>query len=251
MIGVFDSGVGGLAVLREIRSLLPRADLLYVADQRHAPYGRQSVAAVRERAERIVDYLRTEDVSTVVVACNTASAAALRHLRDLHPDLPIVGMEPAVKPAAAGTTSGIVGVLATPATFQTDVVAGLVERFAAGVEVLTRPCPDLAGLVEDGGAGLPDVTRHVAPLVAAGADTIVVGCTHYSFLTDLIASAAGPRVTIVDPTPAVARQVVRVAGDAGGTSSIRYRTTGTPGRLASQIARLLGGAEPPTEPARI
>ena len=146
MIGVFDSGVGGLSVLREVRLLLPDADLLYLADQAYAPYGERPLEAVRERAERIAGHLVAAGATTIVVACNTASAVALHHLRGLHPAIPIVGMVPAVKPAAAGTANGVVGVLATPATFQTTVVADLVERFAAGVRVIDRPCPGLAAL---------------------------------------------------------------------------------------------------------
>jgi glutamate racemase len=246
MIALFDSGVGGLSVLREVRELLPSADLLYVADQAHAPYGERSLGAVRARAERIVEYARREGATTVVVACNTASAAALHHLRGRHPDLPIVGMEPAVKPAAAGTTSGIVAILATPATFQTDVVAGLRERFAAGVEVLSRPCPGLATAIEKGTVTTDGVAGHVRPLVAAGADTIVIGCTHYSFVVAEIAAAAGAGVEIIDPAPAVARQVARVAVAPEGDGSIRYVTTGDPAPFARQIRRLLGvdGVEP-------
>ncbi len=242
MIGIFDSGVGGLAVLREVRSLLPGADLLYLADQRHAPYGEQPLEAVRERAERVVSHLLERGATTIVVACNTASAVALHHLRDLHPGLPIVGMEPAVKPAAAGTNSGVVGVMATPATFQTDVVAGLAERFAPGVRVLTRPCPGLAAAVEDGAVAAEVVRSHVVALVEAGADTIVIGCTHYSFVADLISAAAGDDVTIIDPAPAVARQVARVVSDQNGAGMTIYATTGDPARLAAQIRRLLGEA---------
>jgi glutamate racemase len=243
MIGVFDSGVGGLAVLREVRALLPDADLLYLADQAYAPYGERPLEAVRERAELIAGHLITAGASTVVVACNTASAVALQHLRSLHPEVPIVGMVPAVKPAAAGTSNGIVGVLATPATFQTTVVADLVERFAAGVRVIDRPCPGLAGLVEDGGADLAAVTAHVAPLVEAGADTLVIGCTHYSFVAGLIGEAAGPAVTVIDPAPAIARQVARVALSPGENGTTRFATTGDPERFAAQIRRLLA-AEP-------
>jgi glutamate racemase len=246
MIGVFDSGVGGLAVLREVRSLLPAADLLYLADQAYAPYGERPLEAVRDRAERVAGHLVHAGATTIVVACNTASAVALQHLRGLHPEVPIVGMVPAVKPAAAGTTNGVVGVLATPATFRTTVVADLVERFAAGVRVVDRPCPGLAGLVEDGGADLASVAAHVGPLVEAGADTIVIGCTHYSFVAGLIGEAAGPGVSVIDPAPAVARQVARVAVSPGGAGTTRFTTTGDPVRFAAQIRRLLG-----TDPGQV
>jgi glutamate racemase len=239
MIGLFDSGVGGLAVLREVRGLMPQADLLYIADQANAPYGEKPLAAVRDRAEHLTRWLVEQGAGTVVIACNTASAVALHHVRDLHPRLTIVGMEPAVKPAAAGTNSGVVGIMATPATFQTDVVASLVERFAAGVEVLTRGCPGLAQEIEDGTVDLGTVLPHVRPLVAAGADTIVIGCTHYSFVTQMIRDSAGPDVGIVDPAAAVARQVARVS-KASGSGTTRFATTANPTAFAGQINRLLG-----------
>jgi glutamate racemase len=239
MIGLFDSGVGGLAVLREVRTLMPEADLVYIADQAHAPYGERPLEEVRARAEKLTIALTDLGADTIVIACNTASAVALHHLRSLHPDITIVGMEPAVKPAAAGTASGVVGIMATPATFQTDVLASLVERFAEGVEVLPRACPGLAGAIEDGTAGLATVIPHVEPLTHAGADTIVIGCTHYSFIAEFIAATAGPNITIIDPAPAVARQVERVAS-AGGSATTRFLTTGDPGRFAAQIERLLG-----------
>jgi glutamate racemase len=240
MIGVFDSGVGGLSVLREIRALLPHADLHYLADQAHAPYGDGDLDAVRERAEAITQHLIDTGATTVVIACNTASAAALHHVRDLHPGTTFVGMEPAVKPAAAGTVNGVVGVMATPATFQSDVVAGLSARFAAGVEVVTRACRGLAAAIEQGNPAPDLVAGHVRPLVDAGADTIVIGCTHYSFVSGAIAAAAGPGITIVDPAPAVARQVARVAAGAEGSGLTELRTTGDPARFAVQVARLLG-----------
>ncbi len=250
MIGFFDSGVGGLAVLREVRALLPDADLLYVADQAYAPYGERPLAEVRSRAEALTGMLLERGADTIVIACNTASAAALHHLRDLHPGLSIVGMEPAVKPAAAGTTSGVVGVMATPATFQTDVVASLVERFADGIEVLPRGCPGLAQAIEDGTAGLAAVIPHVEPLVAAGADTIVLGCTHYSFIAEFIAATAGPEITLIDPAPAVARQTARGASGTG-SGSVRFLTTGDSQHFANQIERLLGTDAQPEHVATV
>jgi glutamate racemase len=240
MIGLFDSGVGGLSVLREIRALLPGTDLLYIADQAHAPYGDGDLGAVRDRAEAITRHLIDAGATTIVVACNTASAAALHHLRDLHPGTTFVGMEPAVKPAAAGTRTGVVGVMATPATFQSDVVAGLAARFAAGVEVVTRACRGLAAAIEEGDPDQDLVAGHVRPLVDAGADTIVIGCTHYSFVAGAIAAAAGPDITIIDPAPAVARQVARVAAGAEGSGRTDLWTTGDPARFAAQVRRLLG-----------
>lgn len=243
MIGIFDSGVGGLAILREVRTLLPRADLLYVADQRHAPYGERSLAEVRQLTGCIAGYLIGAGAEPVVVACNTASAAALRHLREAHPEAAFVGMEPAVKPAAAATGRGVVGVLATEATFQGELFADLLERHGNGVTVLTRACPGLAERIEDHPADDPETLRlligYAAPLVADGADALVLGCTHYSFLGEALGAALGPEVAILDPAAAVARQVARLAPDAG-SGTTRYLTTGDPARFAGQVARLLG-----------
>lgn len=240
MIGFFDSGVGGLAVLREVRALLPDADVIYLADQGNAPYGRRSLAEVREFSERATERLVHRGADTVVIACNTASAAALHHLRDQHPDIAFVGMEPAVKPAVAATRSGVVGVLATPTTFAASVLGELVGRFSEGIEVIAHPCPGWAEAVEEGwdGSG-SEIEAHLAPLLEQRVDTIVIACTHYSFLTAAIEGAA-PGVTVIDPAGAVARQVVRVAGDAPGSGSATYLTTGDPARFASQVHRLLG-----------
>jgi len=240
MIGVYDSGVGGLSVLREVRRLLPEADLLYLADQANAPYGERSIDEVRHFAEASLATLIDRGATTVVVACNTASAAALGHLRNVFSQ-PIVGMEPAVKPAAAATRTGRVAVLATPVTFQGAVFDDLVGRFAAGITVIPHPCPGWAAAVED---RWPDgaetsVAEHLRPLLATGVDTIVLACTHYSFITEVIAKVAGPDVAVIDPGAAVARQVSRVASSEGqGTTT--YLTTGDPARFSQQIQRLLG-----------
>ncbi|MCB2223447.1 MAG: glutamate racemase [Actinobacteria bacterium] len=241
MIGLFDSGVGGLSVLREVRALLPGADLVYLADQAHHPYGERSLEEVRGLAEQASDLLLARGAEAIVVACNTASAAALRALRDRHPGVPFVGMEPAVKPAAAATRTRVVGVLATPTTFQAEVFDDLVGRFAAGIEVLAHPCPGWADLVErDGGGVDPEViARHVRPVVEAGADTLVLACTHYSFVAPQIAAAAGDGVALIDPAAAVARQVARVA-DGSGSGTTAFLTTGDPVRFAGQVRRLLG-----------
>lgn len=241
MIGVYDSGVGGLAVLRHVRRFMPDADLIYLADQAHMPYGPRGIDEVRRLATEAVRLLVARGATTVVVACNTASAAALGHLRERF-DTPIVGMEPAVKPAAAATRTGKVVVLATITTFQGSVFDDLVGRFAADIEVIAYPCPGWAAAVEE---SWPDddaqevVSAHLAPVLASGADTIVLACTHYSFLDDVIAEVAGSGVTLIDPAEAVARQVARVA-DASGTGTTTYLTTGDPVRFADQIERLLG-----------
>ena len=240
MIGIYDSGVGGLAVLQHVRRLMPDADLIYLADQAHMPYGRLDLEEVRRLAVAAVATLIERGATTVVVACNTASAAALHQLREKF-DTPIVGMEPAVKPAAAATRTGKVVVLATPTTFQGSVFDDLVGRFAADIQVIAHPCPGWADAVEDSWPDGADsaIAEHLRPVLAAGADTIVLACTHYSFLGDAIARVAGTEVTVIDPSEAVARQVARVAdGNGGGTT--KYLTTGDPVRLAGQIERLLG-----------
>ena len=239
MIGVFDSGVGGLAILQRIRGLLPSADLLFLADQANVPYGERPLDEIAALAEAAVGTLVGLGAETVVIACNTASAAALPRVRTAYPSTSIVGMEPAIKPAAAGTRSGVIGVLATPATFAAAGFEELVGRFAEGERVVAHPCPGWADAVEEGwpdGAAEP-VRAHLAPLVDVGVDTIVLACTHYSFLVEEVAAATG--AIVVDPADAVARQTARVADGSGGGTT-RYFTTGAPERLAAQVGRLLG-----------
>ncbi len=212
-VGVFDSGVGGLSVLREIRRLLPSEDLLYVADSGHCPYGGKPPEEIRARAHAIASFLVHRGAKAIVVACNTATVAAIVDLRRRFA-IPFVGMEPAVKPAAASTRSGVVGVLATGTTLAGDRFASLVERFANGVTVLTQPCPGLVEQVEagdlDDGVTLDLLRRYTEPLVSRGADTLVLGCTHYPFLRGSLAVVLGPDVRLIDTGPAVARQLRRV-----------------------------------------
>jgi len=216
-VGVFDSGVGGLSVLREIKRLLPSEDLIYFADSAYVPYGSRSAAWIRERSEAIVKFLVGEGAKAVVVACNTASVAALSHLRERFA-LPIVGMVPAVKPAVAATRSKRVGVLATETTINGDSFAELLRRFADGVAVQTVVGAGLVPLVETGDVSSPRaesmVRGYIEPLVEQGADVIVLGCTHYPFLRPLIEGIAGPEVTVLDPAEAVARQTRRVLAQA-------------------------------------
>ena len=243
-IGIFDSGVGGLGILSEVRALLPESDLVYVADQAYAPYGERGLTMVRERAFAVSDYLIDAGATIVVVACNSASAAALHELRERFPSVSFVGMEPAVKPAVGATQRGTIGVLATEATFQGELFSSVVDRHARGVSVVARACPGLAAAIEDGDDVDDLVRRFTADVVGRGADTIVLGCTHYSFVADRIQAVAGDGVSVIDPAPAVARQVARVRSDHEGTGSgaTRYLTTGDPDRFASQIERLTGSA---------
>jgi glutamate racemase len=214
LIGVFDSGVGGLSVLSAIHQRLPAQPVIYLADQAHVPYGSRSLDEVRQFSVDITRFLLAQGCELIVVACNTASAAALHHLRQVFPATPFVGMEPAVKPAAEQTHSGVVGVLATPATFQGALYASVVERFAQGVTILKDTCP---GLVEEIEAGRfrskrarKILEKALFPMLAEGIDTIVLGCTHYPFVIPLIEEIVGDQVRVIDPAPAIACQVERL-----------------------------------------
>jgi glutamate racemase len=244
MIGVFDSGVGGLSVLTEIRRLLPSADLLYFADQGRAPYGVRSLEEVAAMSGEVTQWLLERDAELITIACNTASAASLHQLRARHPGVPFVGMEPAVKPAALNSSRGVIGVLATAATFQGELFASVVQRHASGATVLTRACPTWVELVEGGEIDGPETRRQVedclAGLLDDGADTLVLGCTHFSFLVPVIEEVAGPRVGIVDPAPAVARQVQRLASGFEGDGRLVLASSGDPEKFAELAERLAG-----------
>ncbi|MEJ2351113.1 MAG: glutamate racemase [Anaerolineales bacterium] len=249
-IAIFDSGVGGLSVMRAIRQDYPPEDLLYLADQAHVPYGPRPLEEVRSFSEDITRYLLGEGAKMIVVACNTASAAALKYLRQKFPEVPFVGMEPAVKPAAARTQTGVVGVLATPATFQGALYASVIERFANGVTVLQDTCPGLVGQIEAGQLEDPE-TRAILeealyPMLDQGIDTVVLGCTHYPFVIPIIQDILGPDVRVIDPAPAIARQVGRLLAQRklhapqGSMGKVRILTTGDPIRLEELINELLG-----------
>ncbi|MFC2065134.1 glutamate racemase [Chloroflexota bacterium] len=213
-IGVFDSGVGGLSVLREIKKVLPTENFIYLADQIHVPYGERSLEEVRKYSKAIIRFLLDQGAGLIVVACNTASAAALHYLRKKYPEVPIVGMEPAVKPAAEYSLTKKVGVLATPATFQGKLYTSVVERFAQDVEIFQHTCPGLVYQIELGEVeSLP--TRNILesalkPMLAKGIDTIVLGCTHYPLVLSLIQEIVGKDVRVIDPAPAIARRVVNL-----------------------------------------
>jgi glutamate racemase len=208
-VGVFDSGVGGLSVLRSLRLQLAQAPLLYVADSAHAPYGERSDAYVLDRSRRIMEYLMAQGAIGLVIACNTATAVAVKELRARWPEFPIIGVEPGIKPAVAMTRSGRVGVMATPKTIASEKFQALMKAQGAGAQIVAQPCPGLARLIEEGDLNSPQmreaVREHTAPLRAAGVDTVVLGCTHYPFVRHLIEEAMGPGVQIVDTADAVAR----------------------------------------------
>jgi glutamate racemase len=236
-----------LSVLREIRRELPAENLIYVADSGYAPYGDRPEEYVRRRAIAVMEFLRSKGAKAVVVACNTATGIAVDALRDRY-NVPIVAIEPAVKPAAAHTQSRIVGVLATTQTLAGQKFAKLVSTHAGDVQVLTQACPGLVDLVE---AGLLTSTKtrflveeYIRPLLDKGADTIVLGCTHYPFVGDVIRQVAGPSVTVIDSAVPVARELRRrleasglLAPD-GRRGSETFWTTGTPGSVKTVVAQL-------------
>ena len=248
-IGIFDSGVGGLSVLREIRNQYPGEDLIYIADQIHVPYGTRSRQQVLDFSEGIIRFLIHEGVKIIVLACNTASAVALVHLRKKYPDLLFVGMEPAVKPAAEETSTGVVGVLATPATFQGDLYASTVDKFARGVKVLQDTCPGLVDQIESGKIDHPR-TREILqkaldPMLELNVDKVVMGCTHYPFVIPIIKEIVGDQVRVIDPAPAVARQTGRLLESYnlqadGENGSVVFLSTGDPAKLAENISDLIG-----------
>ncbi len=249
-IGVFDSGVGGLSVLRAIRQQLPSQPVIYIGDQYHVPYGQRSLEEVRQFSTEVTKFLLARGAKLIVVACNTASAAALHSLRAEFPDVPFVGMEPAVKPAAEQTHTGVVGVLATYATFQTALYASVVERFANGVTLLQDPCIGLVGEIEKGNLS-GDETRRILknildPMLAKGIDTVVLGCTHYPFVIPLVQEIVGSDVRVIDPAPAVARQTKRLLEEHGWLAQgnepagVEYFTSGDPAGMQKLLPLFIG-----------
>ncbi len=257
-IGVFDSGIGGLSVLRAIHELLPSHPTIFLADQAHVPYGVRTLEEVRSFSEGITRFLIKQGAELIVVACNTASAAALHHLRNTFPRIPFVGMEPAVKPAAESTKSGVVGVLATHATFQGELYASVVERFARDVRILQDTCPGLVSQIEKG--KLDDVEtiqilkNAIEPMLAQNIDTIVLGCTHYPFVIPQIKQIAGAGVRVIDPAPAIARQTARILEENGylnPSSNNPNRTCYTSGETSQMrsLVQMLSGET--VEPEKI
>jgi glutamate racemase len=246
-IGVFDSGVGGLCVLRAIREELPHENLLYVADSAHVPYGNKPASFIEQRSLAIARFLLAQNAKAIVVACNTATGAAIATLRERF-NVPIIGMEPAIKPALTHTRSGVIGVLATAGTAASGKFANLLARFSGRAQVLVQPCPGFVEAVERGELSTTDtralVQRTVAPLLQRGADTLVLGCTHYPFLRTLIEDIAGSAVTVIDPSPAVARELRRrltennLLSNTGGAEN--FWSSDAPQRAQPLISRLWG-----------
>ena len=248
-VGVFDSGVGGLSVLERIRADLPGEALLYVADSGYAPYGDKPADLIAGRAATITSFLLSQDVKAIVVACNTATAAAITRLRRRFA-IPFIGIEPAVKPAVAMTRSGVVGILATSQTVDSVRFADLLRQHGQHVRVLVQPCPGLADCVEqgelDGQRPLTLLSHYLEPLVAQKIDTLVLGCTHYPLLKPLIEKIISSEIAIIDPSAAVSRQLYRILEklelltDTNQPGSEHYFTSGCVERIAPVIHRLLG-----------
>ncbi len=249
-IGLFDSGVGGLSVLRAVRRELPHEDLIYCADQKFCPYGPRPPAEIRTLSRRVVEFLLERGSKAVVVACNTASAAALDYLRQTFREIPFVGMEPAIKPAAQNSSTRKIGVLATAGTLQGELFQRTRAAYAGEVQVLVQYPADWVERVERGDVDSPEteasVRQALQPMLEAGADEIALGCTHYPFLTPLIEKIAGRRVSILDPSDAVARQAARVLRERGllnshpGEGRCTYYTSGDPSAFSRVLEKLLG-----------
>jgi glutamate racemase len=252
-IGVFDSGVGGLSVVRALLSELPNESLLYVGDAANCPYGTRPAQEIIAFGEEIAHYLISEGAKIIVVACNTVSAVALADLRAMFPHISFVGMVPAVKPAVQATRSGVVGVMATPTTIAGALYQEVVRQCADGRRILSQGCPGLVELVEEGeldGPATQSLLReYVAPLLAAGADTIVLGCSHYPFLIPTLRRLTGEGVQFVEASPAIARQTARVLARAEllrttpTPPELVFCTSGEAGRFARSLELLLGHGE--------
>ncbi len=257
-IGVFDSGLGGLTILRELRRRLPQVPLLYLADTAHAPYGEKTPEFLVQRCLRLGEHLRNEGARVLVVACNTATAHAIDALRQRWPDIPIVGTEPGIKPAVAASHNGRIGVLATPATVASARYQSLLARHAAGAQIITQACPGLADLIERGDLQAPAlrelIERCCAPLRAAGVDTVLMGCTHYPLVQDLLQDALGAKVRLLNIESAVAQQAERLwTGlnlDADDAPSLRLQSTGDAAALTRFVHSALGWNEVQAEALR-
>ncbi len=248
-IGLFDSGFGGLSVMREVRRLLPAEDLVYFADSAHCPYGAKPVEVIRERAYAICDFLISQGVKLIVIASNTTSAAALEAVREKY-NMPVIGVEPAVKPAAAVTVNGKIGVIATGVTLVGERFNSLVKRYGTGLQIYAQPCPGLVEIVESGRwdneetEGL--ISGYLDKLLAKGVDTIILGCTHYPFLRPLIEKLVGKDIKVIDSGEGVARQVARVLGNGFPEGNIRlagsesFFTSGNPKFVEPVLALLWG-----------
>ena len=247
-IGLFDSGVGGLSIMKEVRQLLPEEDLIYFADSAYCPYGVKPSDVIRARCFSICDFLIEQSVKLIVVASNTTSVAGLDIIR-MRYNIPIVGVEPAIKPAAEKSRNGKIGILATGVTLKGERFSSLIERYGSGVEVFTQPCPGLVELVEEGKLNDPETEtllhHYMDPILAHGSDTIVLGCTHYPFLRPVVQAIAGPETTVIDTGKAVARQVSRIINSlnpvpTGQKGKEIFYTSGATAKVTQTIQELWG-----------
>ena len=248
-IGVMDSGVGGISVLKHIHALLPHENLFYVADSKYAPYGNKTAEEITARCMILADFLLSKNVKALVVACNTATAAAIDGLRETF-DIPIIGMEPAVKPAAEASKNGIIGVLATVGTLKSAQFAALLESYGRNVKVVTQACVGLVECIERGELDTPEtkalIRQYTAPLLAEGADTIVLGCTHYPFVKHVIQDVVGDKITLIDTGAAVAKQLKRQLEEKGLLSASQEKAevifwTNSEAENANQVTEKLWG----------
>jgi glutamate racemase len=249
LVGVFDSGLGGLSVLGALQARLPFTDVVYVADSGHAPYGDRDDDHVVRRSHRVAQYLLDQGASVLVIACNTATAVAVAEIRARWPELPIVGVEPGIKPAMQASRNGHVGVMATPTTLRSDKFVRLMRTHAGSGHLHLQPCPGLARLIEGGDLESPElialIESHAAPLREAGVDTVVLGCTHYPFVMPQLRRVFGADVTIIDTADAVARQAAHLFASLALPAStrpgvIRLVTTGDTDVLDKVAAQWLG-----------
>ncbi|MBI4670843.1 MAG: glutamate racemase [Chloroflexi bacterium] len=255
-IGLFDSGVGGLSVLRAVARELPVYDLVYFADQKYCPYGSRPAQEIRALSKRITEFLISENCRIIVVACNTASAAALYFLRETFPHIQFVGMEPAVKPAALATRTGKVAVLATPGTLDGELFTRTRDEHAREVQVFTVYPDDWVARVERGDIASPEtemsVRRVLEPLLEQGVDMIVLGCTHYPFLAPLMKKIAQGDAMLIDPSDAVALRTASIVFDQHSPEiqdrrgALAFYTSGdarTFERLVRQLIRVVAPAQ--------
>ncbi|MGI6407347.1 MAG: glutamate racemase [Thiopseudomonas sp.] len=250
-VGVFDSGLGGLSVLSEIHLRLPQESLIYVADSAYVPYGEKTAAQIVERSILVSEFLLDRGVKALIVACNTATAAAIQTLRERWPGLIVVGMEPAVKPAAQQSQCGKIGVLATTGTLRSARFAALLERYSEKVQVYTQPCPGLVERIEAGELASPATREllagYVHPLLAAGCDCLILGCTHYPFIKPLLRELVGDGIAIIDTGAAVARRLHCLLDEAGllaagPAATLELHTTGDMAAMQQALPALWPGS---------
>ncbi|WP_338638312.1 glutamate racemase [Burkholderia pyrrocinia] len=259
-IGIFDSGLGGLSVLRAVRAQLPDESFIYVADSHHAPYGPRDEAFITERTLAIGEWLAREGAKALVIACNTATARAIAAIRE-HLSMPLVGVEPGIKPAAAVSASGVAGVLATQSTLNSPRFQALLDRYGAGRRFICQPGHGLVEAIERGDTNSPALRAlldsYLQPMLDDGADTLVLGCTHYPFFTETIRNLVGDRLTIVDTSDAIARQLMRILDERNlrapadtRAAPPRFFST-SDGRQLQVLASTLLGLDAPVESVTI